>query len=70
MKKNRPECWGTYHNRHNPELQKIKERASKRYDVELPILPNCPCRFIKSCLRYYNKMDRTIMDAINNPRSR
>lgn len=70
MKKNRPKCWGTYHNRHNPELQNIKEQASKRYNIDLPILPNCPCSFIRSCIREYNKIDSIIIGAINNPRSR
>lgn len=70
MVNNPPECWGKYYNRHNPELLKRKEEAYQKYNIKLPILPDCPCRLIKSCIRRYNKMSRIITNAINNPRSR
>ena len=70
MVKNPPICWGDYYNRQNPELQKEKEKAYKKYNIEFPILPDCSCRLIKSCIRRYNKLSRIITNAINNPRSR
>ena len=67
MKKNRPQCWGRKINRTHPKILDAIKRGIQVWTKELP---DCPCRFVKSCTREENKITRIIQGAINNPRSR